>query len=78
MFLSGFLRPSVWLSIFRASQKGIPGNLEGEGRLLGGVFVIGPGEQGILMEHRESEFGDHANLTEIMEAVKQIKPAARL
>jgi len=36
MFLSGFVRPSVWSAVFRANGKGIPGNLEGEGRLLGG------------------------------------------
>lgn len=37
MFLSGFVRPSVWMSIFRANKKGIEGNLKGEGRLLGGT-----------------------------------------
>jgi len=36
MFLSGFVRLSVWSAIFRALGKGIPGNFEGEGRLLGG------------------------------------------
>jgi len=73
MFLSGFVRPSVWMSIRRASQKGVDGNLKGEGRLLGGVFVIGPGEQGVLYEHREAEFGDHANTTAILDAIKNIQ-----
>ncbi len=41
---------------------------------IAGVFVIGPGEQGILMEHREGEFGDHANITEVMEAVDKMNP----
>lgn len=72
MFLSGFVRPSVWLAGYRAYKKGVSGNLEGEGRLLGGLFVIGAGEQGILFEHRESEFGDHANLTAVMEAAQKI------
>ena len=36
MFLSGLVRPSVWSAVFRARGKGIQGNLEGEGRLLGG------------------------------------------
>ena len=40
---------------------------------LAGVFVIGPGEQGILYEHRESEFGDHANKSAILEAIQQIQ-----
>jgi len=75
MFLSGFVRLSVWQSLMRATSKGIENNLDGEGRLLGGVFVVGADEQGVLFEHRESEWGHHANLTEVMEAVKQIKPA---
>lgn len=73
MFLSGFVRASVWKSFFRAYQKGYEGNVKGEGRILGGVFVVGPGDEGILFEHRESEFGDHANTTEILEAVKRSK-----
>lgn len=36
MFLSGFIRPSVWSAIFRAKGKNIEGNMKGEGRLLGG------------------------------------------
>ena len=73
MGASGFLRLSVWMAFFRARGKGIEGNMKGEGRLLGGVFVIGPGEEGVVFEHRESEFGDHANLTDIMDAVKKMK-----
>lgn len=70
MFLSGFIRPSVWSAIFRARGKGIDGNMKGEGRLLGGVFVVGAGDSGVLLEHRESEFGDHANMTAILDVVK--------
>lgn len=73
MLWTGLIRPSVWMAAHRASKKNITGNLKGEGRLLGGLFVIGPGEQGILMEHRETEFGDHADLTQIMEVVKKMK-----
>lgn len=75
MFLSAFLRPSVWQSIMRASGKGIKNNLEGEGRLLGGLFVLGPGKQGILYEHREGEFGDHANMTNIIDALITMNPS---
>jgi len=38
-----------------------------------GVFVIGPGEQGVLFEHQEQVFGDHADLKEIIKAVKELK-----
>lgn len=74
MFLSGIVRPSVWRSIMRAKGKSVEGNLKGEGRLLGGVFVIGPPGQGILYEHREAEWGDHANLTEISDALSSMYP----
>ena len=38
MLISGFLRASVWSNIVRNWKKGVDGNLEGEGRLLGGRF----------------------------------------
>lgn len=43
-FLLGFLRYSVWKLVFRVRSKGVEGNLVGEGRILGGVFVVGFGE----------------------------------
>lgn len=73
MFLSGFFRYSVWKSIFRARSKGVEGNLVGEGRLLGGVFVVGPGEQGILLDHKEKEFGDKADLKDVRAAILRMK-----
>jgi hypothetical protein len=36
--------------------------------LITGVFVIGPADQGILFQHEEKEFGDHADLKDILEA----------
>lgn len=73
MGLSGFLRLSVWLTIIRNRRAGIDGNMKGEGTILGGVFVIGPGNQGIIFEHREKEFGDYADTTEVIKAVEKIK-----
>lgn len=45
MFLSMFLRIGVWRNLWRAYRRGFRGNLRGEGLVLGGVFVIGPGDQ---------------------------------
>lgn len=45
MFLSMFLRVGVWRNLWRAYRRGFGGNLKGEGLVLGGVFVIGPGNQ---------------------------------
>lgn len=78
MLLSGFVRPSVWSAIFRARGKKIEGNMKGEGRLLGGVFVIGAGEEGILLEHRESEFGDHVNSTAVLDAISRSAAKTKL
>lgn len=49
------------------------GNWLGEGRLLGGVFVVGPGDQGILLDHKEKEFGDKVELQKVKDAVSKMK-----
>lgn len=70
----GFIRLGVWQNFVRAWRSGYQGNMNGEGFILGGVFVIGPGNQGILLEHREKEFGDKVDIADVLEAVKQITP----
>uniref|UniRef100_A0A3P8V3H4 Peroxiredoxin-like 2A n=1 Tax=Cynoglossus semilaevis TaxID=244447 RepID=A0A3P8V3H4_CYNSE len=70
----GFLRLSVWQNFIRAWRSGYEGNTNGEGFILGGVFVIGPGDQGILLEHREKEFGNKVKPADILAAVKKIGP----
>ncbi|TNN75229.1 Redox-regulatory protein [Liparis tanakae] len=73
MFLSMFLRIGVWRSLWRAYRRGFRGNLRGEGLVLGGVFVIGPGDQGILLEHREKEFGDKVNMLAVLRTARTIQ-----
>lgn len=73
MLITGMLRFNLYYRVYLSKQKGINGNMKGDGSLLGGVFVIGPGDQGILYEHREMDFGDHANLTQVLEAANKIK-----
>ena len=63
----------MWKSIFRVKSKGVEGNLKGEGRILGGVFVVGPGELGILLDHKEKEFGDKVDLKDVRDAILKIK-----
>lgn len=36
----GFLRPGVWTSVSASKKEGLVGNLEGEGRLLGGTLCL--------------------------------------
>lgn len=73
MGLLGMARLSVLRSALRARSGGYQGNLKGEGRLLGSTVVVGPGEQGILFEYHEQEFGDHAPISDIADAVRKIK-----
>uniref|UniRef100_A0A668A383 Peroxiredoxin-like 2A n=1 Tax=Myripristis murdjan TaxID=586833 RepID=A0A668A383_9TELE len=72
MGLIAFLRLGVWANGLRAFKNGFMGNVFGEGFVLGGVFVIGPGEQGILLEHREIEFGDKVNILDVLRAARRI------
>ncbi|KAK6328536.1 hypothetical protein J4Q44_G00005140 [Coregonus suidteri] len=70
----GFIRQGVWQNFMRAWKAGYQGNMLGEGFVLGGVFVIGAGNQGILLEHREKEFGNKVENEDVLEAVKRIVP----
>ncbi|AWP13971.1 putative redox-regulatory protein FAM213A-like [Scophthalmus maximus] len=72
MFLSVFLRIGVWRNLWRAYRRGFRGNLRGEGLVLGGVFVIGPRDQGILLEHHEKEFGDKVEFLNVSLRIKVI------
>jgi len=73
MLLLGFLRFDTYMNIYRSRQMGTEGNLKGDGTILGAVYVIGPGDQGILFEHREGTFGDNVNVTQVLEAVQKMK-----
>uniref|UniRef100_A0A3B4X7I5 Peroxiredoxin-like 2A n=1 Tax=Seriola lalandi dorsalis TaxID=1841481 RepID=A0A3B4X7I5_SERLL len=72
MGLLAFLRVGVWMNGLRAFKTGFIGNVMGEGFVLGGVFVIGRGQQGILLEHREIEFGDKVNIVDVIQAVRRM------
>ena len=40
--------------------------------MISGLYLFGPGDQGILYEHREKEFGDHFDRNELLEALSKI------
>lgn len=48
------LKPSVIKNAKRATNRGVKGNFKGEGRLLGGLLVVGTGDSGVSFEHREA------------------------
>lgn len=66
--LHGLLLPSVHANAKRAKSKNVEGNFKGEGRLLGGLLIVGKGDAGVLFEHREKVFGDHAEVGRIVAA----------
>jgi len=68
----GFLRADVWMNIIESRKEGTEGNFKGDGTLLGGVYVIGPGDQGVLLQHQEAVWGDHVNTTALLQAVDKI------
>lgn len=59
--------------IVKSLMKGHKGNMDGEGRLLGAVFVIGPGNSGIIYQHHETIIGDTADIPSVREAIQKIK-----
>ena len=48
------------------------GNMKGEGWVMGGVLVVGPGDQGLLYEHIEAKVAQRCDIDEVMEAVNKI------
>uniref|UniRef100_A0AAY5L2T8 Peroxiredoxin-like 2A n=1 Tax=Esox lucius TaxID=8010 RepID=A0AAY5L2T8_ESOLU len=66
-------RLGVWQNLLRARKKGYEGNRKGKGLILGGVYVIGAGKNGILLEHREKEFGDKADLPSVLQSAQKTK-----
>lgn len=78
MLWSGFVRLSVISNIIKSKKSGVEGNLKGDGTTLGGVFVIGSGNTGIVLEHREMEFGDFAKTADVLNAATQCAAQKKL
>lgn len=56
----GFIRIGVWQNFIRAWKSGYQGNMNGEGFILGGVYVIGAGEQVVYQTLRFGSASDKA------------------
>ncbi|CAJ0939668.1 unnamed protein product, partial [Mesorhabditis belari] len=67
----GFLRVNTYLNVWRSKQEGFHGNMDGEGRLLGGVYLI-DGDR-LVWHHLEKEWGDAANIDEVRDAINKFK-----
>ncbi|KAI6190999.1 Selenoprotein U [Aphelenchoides bicaudatus] len=64
----GFLRVSTYLNGYKSHKAGYRGNMIGEGRLLGGVYLIDHDQ--FLYNHPERHWGDTANPNEILHAIQ--------
>eukprot|EP00746_Dinoflagellata_sp_MGD_P033206 gnl/MRDRNA2_/MRDRNA2_179194_c0_seq1.p2 gnl/MRDRNA2_/MRDRNA2_179194_c0~~gnl/MRDRNA2_/MRDRNA2_179194_c0_seq1.p2 ORF type:complete len:125 (-),score=26.77 gnl/MRDRNA2_/MRDRNA2_179194_c0_seq1:182-556(-) len=69
MFANPFKKTRVKASLARAGNKGIEGNLTGEGLITGGVYVVRQdGKAGYRF--LEEDHGDHAPVDDVIEGVK--------
>ena len=73
--ISGFgsylLGGSVAAAVKDAKDKGVKGNLEGEGLALGAVIVVGSKGE-LLLHHMEKTWGDHPKEEVLAEAISKI------
>lgn len=72
----GLFRLGTYWSSWSAHSAGITGNMKGDGTLLGSTLVVGPGDQGILFQHRSREFQDRVDPQDVLKAVKEMRASA--
>ncbi|CAG8626436.1 9350_t:CDS:2 [Ambispora leptoticha] len=68
---SNFLRSSVWKK-YLSGRKIVGGTFKGQGRILGGCYIVYPGSKGLAFEHREKYFGDFPAIDELIVKCKAI------
>ncbi|CAM6081559.1 unnamed protein product [Calypogeia fissa] len=57
----------------RATSTGFSYNLQGEGNIKGGVYIIGPGKSGVAYQFVERTFGDWAPLEEVLDVCTKLQ-----
>ncbi|CAG8582360.1 1161_t:CDS:2 [Funneliformis mosseae] len=74
--LTNILKPSVWSNIRRNYKSGVGGNFKGDGRVLGGLYIIKSDTKGeeVIYQYREKVWGDHAPLEEVLKACELVSP----
>ncbi|CAG8580537.1 13697_t:CDS:2 [Ambispora leptoticha] len=67
------LKPTVLMNYRRQKKEtDCDGNMVGEGRILGGLLIMKPGDQGVAFDYHEKTFGDHAPLEHVLQACYQV------
>jgi len=70
----GLLSFSVLRNTFRALSAGHGANGTGDYSYKGGIYVIGPGDQGILYHYTEDTYGELADESAIAAAIAKFNP----
>ena len=72
-FVTGFLLNATARANYkRATATGVEGNLNGEGTIKGGLFIMRAGNGGVAYQFIERNFGDWAPLDEVMGVCQNI------
>ena len=69
--LLGMLSSKMWSNNSEANAIGATGNFSGDYSHLGGVLLVGKGEEGVLWSFQEVDFGDKAPLPSLLKACRQ-------
>lgn len=56
---------AAWGNVRAAQKSGVKGNLKGDGQTMGGLFLMGAGDAGVKLQHREKTFGDHVETAKV-------------
>ena len=67
----GVLSSKMWSNSSSAGKMGVQGNYSGDYSHLGGVMLIGKGEEGVLWSFQEVNFGDRAPIPNLLQACTQ-------
>ncbi|GJJ71110.1 hypothetical protein EMPS_03460 [Entomortierella parvispora] len=70
------IKPAFWSNFLRNKRSGVKGNFEGNGHILGGLYVVKAGDEGIAYEHVEKVWGDIAQADQVLEACSQLTGVA--
>ena len=65
-----FFKLGNWISSYNAWKDGFSGNTEGEGRLLGALYVIQKDK--VVLECRATEIGDTCPLDVVRKSLEQL------
>ncbi|KAG0051252.1 hypothetical protein BGZ83_003959 [Gryganskiella cystojenkinii] len=66
------IRPLFWVNFVRNKRSGVEGNFEGNGHILGGLYVVAAGNNGIAYEHVEKVWGDIARVDHVLESCSRL------